>query len=390
MKASKRKICVITGSRAEYGLLYWLLREIESDPELQLQLVVTGMHLSPEFGLTYKDVSHDFEIDRKVEMVLSSDTGIGVAKSIGVGIMGLADVLVDLDPDIMVLLGDRFETLAAATAAMCLTVPVAHIHGGELTEGAMDDAIRHSITKMSHLHFTATESSRRRVIQLGEHPNRVFNTGAPGLDNLKRLNLLSRSRIEKELDWSFRDKNVLVTFHPVTLEPGKSTQHFRELLGALEELPELGIISTAANADQDGLAINAMMQNFCIKNNERAVFFTNLGQLLYLSTLKHVDAVIGNSSSGIIEAPSLKTATVNIGDRQKGRIRAESVIDCEPTTESIKKAILKVLSDEFNEVLQRVNNPYGDGNASVKIKKILKEYPLDGILKKKFHDLNNT
>ncbi|OCC14156.1 UDP-N-acetylglucosamine 2-epimerase [Dissulfuribacter thermophilus] len=346
------------------------------------------MHLSPEFGLTYRVISRDFKIDKKVEMMLSSDTGVGVAKSIGVGIMGLADALVDLDPDIIVLLGDRFETFAAATSAMCLNIPIAHIHGGELTEGAIDDAIRHSITKMSHLHFTSTESYRRRVIQLGEDPSRVFNVGALGLDNLNRLNLLSRSQIEKELGWSFRDKNVLVTFHPVTLEPGKSTQYVRELLGALEELPELGIIFTAANADHDGMAINAMIRDFCFKYSNRAVFFANLGQLLYLSTLKHVDAVVGNSSSGIIEAPSLRTATINIGNRQKGRIKAESVIDCRPMKGSIKDAIVKVFSNEFKAVLNRVENPYGDGNTSARIMKILKEYPLNGILKKNFYDLN--
>ena len=385
----KRKICVITGSRAEYGLLYWLLKEIESDPELQLQLVVTGMHLSTEFDLTYREVSRDFEIDKKVEMMLSSDSGVGVAKSIGVGIMGLADALVDLDPDIIVVLGDRFETFAAATSAMCLNIPIAHIHGGELTEGAIDEAIRHSITKMSHLHFTSTESYRRRVIQLGEEPSRVFNVGALGLDSIRGLKLLSRQEVEDKIGFSLKRQNLLITFHPVTLEHDSSLKYVEELLGALDEFDNTGLIFTGSNADPKGRAVNQMIQAYCNKNSKKAVFFISLGQLLYLSLLRHVDAVVGNSSSGIIEAPSFKIATINIGERQKGRIKPESVIDCRPFKKEIKMAIQKGLSEGFKKKIQYLKNPYGDGKASIKIKQVLKRIELNGLLNKKFYDLTS-
>ncbi len=386
----RRKICVVTGSRAEYGILYWLLKEIKDDPELKLQLLVTGMHLSPEYGETYHEIEHEFQIEKKIEMLLSSNSPTGVAKSIGLGIIGITDALLEMSPHILVVLGDRFEAFAAAVAAMCLGIPIAHIHGGEATEGLIDEAIRHAITKMSHLHFTATEEYRRRVIQLGEEPKRVFNFGAPGLDALKRMQFLSRQEIENRINWRFKHQNILITFHPVTLEYEKVHLQTNELLRALEDFPNLGLIFTGANADHGGALINAEIEKFCKKEKKRATFIKNMGRQLYLSTMKEVDVVVGNSSSGIIEAPSLKIPTVNIGDRQKGRIKARSVIDCEPKRDKIKMAIKKALSDSFRETLKNLTNPYGKGDASTRIKHILKSFPLKtDILMKNFFDIKN-
>lgn len=386
--ASQRKICVVTGARAEYGLLYWLLKEIKSDPELTLQLVATGMHLSPEFGLTWRQMVDDgFTIDRKVEMLLSSDTPIGVSKAMGLGLIGFADALNDLQPDVLVILGDRFEIFAAAQAAMNLRIPIAHIHGGELTEGAIDDAIRHALTKLSHLHFTSTEVYRRRVIQLGEQPDRVFNVGAPGLDNVHRLSLFDRAEFEKAIDFRLGKRNALVTFHPVTLENATAAEQFRQLLLALDAFDDLHIIFTHSNADAYGREISAMIEAYCQKNPQRAADFVSLGSLRYLSAMKHMDAVIGNSSSGLLEAPAFKIATVTIGDRQKGRLCADSVLHCEPNAEAIEKTLKQAFSEEFRMLLTNVSNPYGTGGASTKIKKVLKEAVLDGILKKSFYDI---
>lgn len=384
-----RKICVVTGSRAEYGLLYWLLKAIQDDADLALQLVVTGMHLSAEFGLTWQQIVSDgFTIDRKVEMLLSSDTPVAISKSMGVGLIGFADALYELKPDLLVVLGDRFEIFVAVQAAMNQRLPVAHIHGGELTEGAVDDAIRHAISKMAHLHFTATEAYRRRVVQLGEQPRSVFNVGAPGLDNIYRLPLLDRRELEEQLGIKFAARNLLVTFHPVTLENATSGEQFGQLLQALDKFDEIHIIFTQSNADAEGRAIAGMIENYRQLHPDRVASFVSLGALRYLSLMRLVDAVVGNSSSGLLEAPAFKIATVNIGDRQSGRLSAESVVDCRPVADEIYQAIETVLNDDFKKHLLSVENPYGQGGASEKIKSILKQIPLDGLIKKHFYDIS--
>ncbi len=382
---SERKICVVTGTRADYGLLYWLMQEIRQDTALRLQIAVTGMHLSPEFGLTYKAIEADgFVIDEKIEMLLSSDTAAGVAKSMGLGVIGFADALARLRPDMLVLLGDRYEILAAAQAAMVARVPIAHIAGGDVTEGAFDEAIRHSITKMSHLHFVTNEASARRVRQLGENPDHIFNVGSPGLDYIKRVKLLSRNELEEAMDFKFRPKNLLVTFHPVTLERQSAEAQFSELLMALESLgQDTGIVFTKPNADTDGRAIARLMDDY-VAGHANARAYTSLGQLRYLSAMSHVDAVVGNSSSGLYEAPSFGKPTVNIGDRQKGRLMADSVINCATNAQSISKAILNALEADCSGV----NNPYGDGDSAMRIKERLKQIAdPSSLLKKHFFDL---
>jgi len=390
MQQARRKICVVTGSRAEYGLLYWLMKEIQDDSALELQVIVTGMHLSPEFGLTWKQVEQDgFIIHRKVEMLLSSDTPVGISKSIGLGVIGFADALECLQPDVLVVLGDRFEIFAACQATMTHRIPIAHIHGGEITEGAVDDAIRHAITKMSHLHFTATESYRQRVIQLGEQPQRVFNAGAPGLDNIFRLQLLDKPQLEQAIGFKLGKRNLLVTFHPVTLENATAASQFGNLLKALDCFDDSHIIFTQPNADADGRVIIDMIEQYRQRFPERIASFVSLGSLRYLSALKYMDAVVGNSSSGLIEAPAFKIGTINVGDRQKGRLCADSVIHCEPEVDAIVQAFNRLFSEKFQESLKTVENPYGNSGASAKIKELLKSQSLDGLLKKSFYDLGN-
>ncbi len=382
-----RKICVVTGTRAEYGLLLWLMKEIQAAPDLQLQVVVTGMHLSPEFGLTYKEIEKEFSIDKKIEMLLSSDTAIGISKSMGLAQISFAEAYAELQPDLVVVLGDRFEIFAAAAAAMIARIPIAHIHGGETTEGAFDEAIRHSVSKMSHLHFVATEEYRKRVIQLGEDPQRVFNFGAPGLDSIANLQLLNRVELEKSIGFKLAEKNLLVTFHPVTLEQSTAQEQFQQLLFALDEIQDAHVIFTKANADTDGRIINSMIDAYVQRNSERAIAFASLGQLRYLSALVHVDAVVGNSSSGLVEAPSFKIGTVNIGDRQKGRVRASSVIDCAPDKGEIVEAVRSLYQPEFRKKLHEVVNPYGVAGASNRIVGILRSCTLENLLKKKFNDI---
>jgi len=382
-----RNICVVTGTRAEYGLLYWLMREIDQDDELQLQVIVTGMHLSPEFGLTYRDVEKDFNIDKKIEMLLSSDTPIGISKSMGLAQISFSEAYSELQPDIVVVLGDRYEIISATASAMIARIPIAHLHGGETTEGAFDEAIRHSITKMSHLHFTAAHEYRKRVIQLGEAPSRVFNVGGLGIENIKRLELLSRAEFEKSIGFKLAKNNLLVTFHPTTLEKSTASTQFQNLLDALGSLKDTNVIFTKANSDTDGRIINKMIDGYVLEH-KNSVAFTSLGQLRYLSALQFVDAMVGNSSSGIAEAPSFKIATINIGDRQKGRLKADSVIDCPAEKDSLLNALEKIYSSEFKEALLAVTNPYGDGNASKAIVSVLKQHDLKYILKKTFYDLN--
>jgi len=382
-----KKICVVTGSRAEYGLLREVMEGIRDSPELELQLIATGMHLSPEFGLTFTEIEKDgFSIDRKVEMLLSSDTSASIAKSMGLGMIGFADVLSELNPDLLLVLGDRFEIFSAVSAAMVSRTPVAHLHGGETTEGAFDEAIRHSITKMSHLHFVAAEEYRKRVIQLGEHPERVFTVGGLGVDSILNLKLLERDELEASLDIKFGEKNLMITFHPVTLEQETSAGQMDEFLAALEKLTDTHLIFTMPNSDTDGRVLFQMIKEFVAKH-PNAKAFPSLGQLRYLSCIKYVDGVVGNSSSGLAEVPSFKKGTVNIGDRQKGRLKAKSVIDCEPNKNSIGKAITKLYSHEYQEKLTTVKNPYDSGGGASKvIVDILRYISLDDILKKTFYD----
>ena len=381
-----KKVCVVTGTRAEYGLLRWVIEGIQQSPVLDLQLIATGMHLSPEFGLTVNAIEADgYHVDRKVEMLLSSDTAVGITKSMGLGMIGFADALAELKPDLMLVLGDRYEIFAAASAAMIARVPIAHLHGGETTQGAFDESIRHSITKMSHLHFVAAEEYRQRVIQLGEQPEHVFKVGGLGIDSIHRLQLLSRDELQEALDFRFLQRNLLVTFHPVTLECNTGTEQMKELLAALSELSDTGLIFTMPNADTEGRALFRQIQEFCEKHPQ-AKAYTSLGQLRYLSCMRHVDAVAGNSSSGLLEAPSFNLGTINIGDRQKGRLKAASVVDCDPLSKTISNAIKHIFSPQFQDNLLTVANPYGNGGASKAIVKILESCSLNDILKKRFND----
>ena len=383
-----RKICIITGTRAEYGLLRLVMQGIKEDPQLTLQIIATGMHLSPEFGLTYREIEHDsFKIDRKVEILTSSDTSVGVAKSMGLGMIGFADAFRELDPDLIVVLGDRFEIFSAVSVALVARIPVAHLHGGELTEGAFDDAFRHSITKMSHLHFVAAEEYRRRVIQLGEQPDRVFLVGGLGIDNIKSLKLLDRAALEASLGFNLGPKNLLITFHPVTLETATATEQMAELLAALSELADIQLIFTMPNADTDGRVMIKMVEKF-VAQHSNSQAYTSLGQLRYLSCIYHVDGVVGNSSSGLTEVPSFKKGTINIGDRQRGRLQAKSVINCDPTRKSILAALDKLYSPDFQKEMCEVKNPYGDGGASGKVVETIKNYTFDDIVKKSFYDLH--
>lgn len=382
-----RKICVVTGTRAEFGLLRWLMQEIKDAPELTLQVVATGMHLSPEYGHTYHEIEQaGFAIDHKVEMLLGANSATAVTKSIGLGTIGFADAYASLQPDLLVVLGDRFELLAAVTAALIAGIPVAHLHGGETTEGAFDEAIRHSITKMSHLHFVAAADYARRVIQLGEQPERVFNVGGLGIDAIKRTRLLDRQTLEAALDFKLGSRNLLVTFHPVTLDKQSSANQMSAMLAALDELEDTHLIFTMPNADTGGHELAAMLEDFT-RSRPHTRLHTSLGQLRYLSCLQFVDGVVGNSSSGLAEAPSMHIGTVNIGDRQKGRLSASSVIHCEPDLGSICTALQQLYHPAFRATLPLTVNPYGDGGASEKIVDVIKNWPLEGLVKKRFYDL---
>ncbi len=382
-----RKICIVTGTRADYGILSPLIKLVQKDKNLKLQLIVTGMHLSPEFGLTYKEIEKDFNIDKKIEILLSSDTPIGISKSMGLAQISFAEAYEDLKPDILVVLGDRYEIFAAVSTATIFNIPIAHLHGGETTQGAFDEAFRHSITKMSHIHFTATLQYQNRVIQLGENSNKVFNVGAIGIDNIKSLNLLSKKEFEKSIDFKLNQKNIIVTFHPVTLENSTAKKQFQGLLDVIDTLKDTNIIFTKANSDTDGRVINSMIDKYTSKNTHKSVAFSSLGQLRYLSALQYVDAVVGNSSSGLIEAPSFQIATINIGDRQKGRVMASSVLNCKPSTKDILSSFDKINSSEFQDNLKATINPYGDGKTAKRIIKILKNIKLTNLLKKSFFDI---
>ena len=375
----------MTGSRAEYGLLYWLMKEIRKDQSIHLQTVVTGSHLSAAFGSTYRDIEADgFKIDRKIPILTHDTTATGVTRALGKAVMGFEDAFKDLRPDWVVVLGDRYEILAAVEAALIARIPVAHLAGGDLTEGAVDDSIRHAITKMSHLHFATHAAAAHRIRQLGEAPGTVFNAGHIGLDGVRNADLLSRSNLEKSLRFKFRNRNLLVTFHPATLDAMPSIRQLGELLSALARLgPDTGLIFTASNADTEGIKMNRKIKIFAAAH-ANACFVPSLGQRRYLSTMKYVDAVVGNSSSGIYEAPSFKIPTVNIGDRQQGRQQAASVLNCPPQASRIYRTILKAFKKDCSKVL----NPYGDGRSAPRILRAIKKIrDPQKLLKKRFREI---
>lgn len=382
-----KKICVITGTRAEYGLLSKLMKRIDDCPDMQLQIIATNMHLSPEFGLTYREIEADgFHIDKKVEMLLSSDTRNATTKSLGLGIIGFADAFEDLAPDMVVILGDRYEMLGAASAALLYGIPIAHISGGDVTEGAYDDAIRHSISKMSHLHFTSAEEYRQRVIQLGEQPDRVFNFGAIGLDNMRQIQFLDRHSLEQSIGFEIGEDCILVTYHPVTMERNSAETQFGALLEAIDRVG-CRVIFTKPNSDSDGRIIIKMIDEYVAANSDKAACYTSLGYVRYLSALQFVKAAVGNSSSGILEVPSFGIPTVNIGDRQKGRLRADSVIDCNTDVDSIEKAIRGALSQEWQTIARNATNPYEQPDTVARIFEVLQQCDLSQMKQKRFYDI---
>jgi UDP-hydrolysing UDP-N-acetyl-D-glucosamine 2-epimerase len=383
-----RRICVVTGSRAEYGLLYWVLHDLRAADGVELQLVVTGMHLSPEFGLTVREIEKDgFAIDERVEMLVSSDTPGGIAQSMALGLIGFSGALQRLAPDIVLVLGDRFEMLAVAQACLVHRVPLAHIAGGDTTEGAFDESIRHAITKMAHLHLVTHESSAQRVRQLGEDPAHVHVVGSPGLDHLRRRPLLERAALEASLGAPLGGRNLLVTFHPVTLDADAGRAEFEELLAALDAQPaETTIWFTHPNADTGGRALIARLSGWAAERPGRVHAHASLGQQRYLSLMAQSDAVVGNSSSGLYEAPSLGVATVNIGERQRGRLAAASVLHCEPRREAIAAAIARAVDLHCAGVV----NPYGDGRSAPHIVGHLLALPdPQALLHKHFHRIES-
>lgn len=383
----KRLVAVFTGTRAEYGLLYWLMKDIQASERLELRVIVSGMHLSPEFGETWKQIEADgFPIDAKIEMLLSSDTAVGVVKSVGLGTIGYADALDRIRPDVLVVLGDRFEALAIVQAALIMRIPVAHLHGGEITEGAYDDAIRHAITKMASLHFTAAEPYRQRVIQMGEAPETVFNVGAVGLDHLLRNSLMSLSDLSASLNFELREPYFLATYHPVTLAEESPEASFRAMLAALDRFPDHKLIVTYPNADNGGRAIIPIIEQYASEHRDRVLCIPSLGFQRYMAALSRASVMIGNSSSGIIEAPAFSVPTVNIGARQLGRLAADSVIHCAPNEDAIAEAINLALSPDFRRRIGSVHNPYGQGNAASQIVRVIEQ--LSGPFIKHFHDLN--
>lgn len=386
----KKKICIMTATRAEYGLLKNTIGKLSTNSNFDTKIVVTGTHLSPEFGLTYKEIENDgFKIDEKIEMLLSSDTPISVSKSMGLAMISFAEYFERAKPDLLVVLGDRYETLAVCCAAMNARIPIAHIHGGETTEGAIDECIRHSVTKMSYIHFTSTEEYRKRVIQLGENPNRVFNVGAPGVENILKTELLKKDELEKLINFNLDKPYAVVTFHPVTLEENKAEQQIKQLLDACSKYKKMKFIFTKSNSDANGRIINYMIDEYA-SNNNNVVAFDSLGIIRYLSAIKYSEVVIGNSSSGIIEVPVFKIPTINIGDRQKGRLQGETIINCEPNTKDIEVAIKTARSSEFRDKISKCKNLFGDGNTSGKIVNIIQEFLCHSELnlKKKFYDID--
>ena len=386
-----KKIVIVTATRAEYGLLAPIIKKFMNEPDMDIRVAVTGAHLSPEFGMTVKEIESDgIPIDKKIEILMSSDTPVAISKSMGLALISFAEYFEESKPDALMLLGDRYETLAVACAAMNARIPIIHLYGGEATEGAIDEAARNAITKMSFLHFTSTEEYKHRVIQMGEAPDRVFCVGAMGVENAKNVKLLSKKELEKEIGFSLGDKYAVLTFHPVTLESNTAERQTNELLQVIIKVPDINFLCTKANADADGRIINKLIEKYA-EEYPNIHLVDSLGAKRYLSAVSHSEFVIGNSSSGIVEVPSFKIPTINIGDRQLGRIQAESIINCEPQENRIFEAIKKAMSKEFKDRLDNIKNPYGDGNTSVKILDIIKDFFTNEkiVLKKKFYDIYN-
>jgi len=389
MTLFKKKICIITGSRADYGLLKNLIFKVKKSKKLKLQLIVTGMHLSNKYGLTYKEINKDkLKIDTKIKILNNSDKSVGISKSVSDGVNKFSKIFNKTKPDVILVLGDRFEIFSAAISAMLSRIPIAHIHGGETTVGVIDEAVRHSITKMSHLHFVAAKKYKNRVIQLGENPKRVYLVGGLGVDTIKQTKFYTKSILEKKIGFTLKEKNILVNFHPSTLEKNKSKTQVKEILSALKKFKDKKIIFTSPNADQENSVIFKEINNF-VKQNKNSTFFKSMGSVAYLSCLKFVDVIIGNSSSGLLEAPTLKVPTINIGDRQKGRLKAKSVVDCDIQQDKIINKLNKFLKGKKNNKLKNFKNPYGDGGASKKIINILEKINYNTLLKKNFFDLKS-
>lgn len=386
MSRNKRKICVITGNRSDYGPLSPLIARLHADADIELQIIAMGAHLSPEFGYTIQEILDDgYAINKKIEIVLSSDSKVGIAKSMGLVQLSIGEAFDELKPDIIVVIGDRFEILAAVSSALVFNIPVAHFSGGEITEGAIDDSIRHAITKMSHIHFTAIEDYRQRVIQLGENPQSVFTVGELGLDKINSIELLSREELEENLGIQFKTRNILLAYHPVTIEE-ESGKKFAEILAAIETLKDTFTLITYPNADAGGREIIKMIDDFVESHKDSCRSFKSLGHKRFLSAIQAVDVVMGNSSAGIVEVPSFCKATINLGNRQEGRIQASSTINCAENKNEILEALNIVYSGDFQSTLEFVVNPYGEGNTSEKALEILKRVDLSSIIKKKFFD----
>ena len=384
-----KKIVVLTATRAEYGLLAPVIKKMDMDSQIDVRVVVTGAHLSPEFGMTINEIKEDgVRVDKEIDILLSSDTPAAISKTMGLAMIGFADYFAESKPDALMVLGDRYETLAVCAAAMNAQIPIVHLYGGEATEGLIDEAVRNAITKLSYLHFTSTEEYRHRVIQMGENPQRVYTAGAIGVENALHTNFMSKQELEKSLECSLGEKIAVLTFHPVTLEHNTAEIQIGELIKAIKHYPEITFICTKANADMSGRIINDSFQK-CAETQKNIILFDSLGLKRYLSLLSYAEFVIGNSSRGIIEVPSFKIPTINIGDRQKGRTQARSVINCIPKADNIIEAISTALSEEFKNSICNIVNPYGDGNASEVIVNVTKEFLLNNKLKiqKSFYDI---
>ncbi|MAD91475.1 MAG: UDP-N-acetylglucosamine 2-epimerase (hydrolyzing) [Gammaproteobacteria bacterium] len=385
-----RRIAVFTGTRAEYGLLSSIIKGLDKSPNAELALIVGGMHLSSEFGYTVSEIENDgIRVSARLEFLVSSETSVGISKSMGLAIISAAEYFERERPDILVLLGDRFEAMAVAQAAMIARIPIAHIHGGEITEGLIDEAIRHSITKMSHLHFASTDAYAKRIHQLGENPDNIFNFGAPGVDNIRNLELLTKEELSESIEFNLNKKYILVTHHPVTLSSDSGIEGLCNLLSILDEYPDYRLIISYPNADTKNRAIIELLEKYYLKDKKRTFLTRSLGVQRYLSAVKHSELVVGNSSSGLIEAPTLGVPTVNIGDRQKGRIHGDSVLNCDDSLASIRRTMTHALSSDFRQLSKNAKNPYGDGQSSGKILDMLIKFPLENIIFKQFYDLEN-
>lgn len=385
-----RTICIVTATRAEYGLMKCLIEDIHNDTDLELQLIVTGSHLSPEFGFTIQQIEEDnFPISKKIEILLSSDSAVGVSKSMGLAQISFAEAFDELKPDIVLVLGDRYELLPIVSSANIARIPVAHLNGGEITEGAIDEIIRHSVTKLSQIHFTAIDEYAKRVVQMGEQPETVFNVGEVGLDNFKRISFLTKDEFEHSIGRSLKEKNVLITYHPeTTISLEDNINNFQQLLDSLDKLENTLLIFTKANTDVGGRAINAIIDSYVQDNEDNSVAFSSLGQVRYLSALQYIDCVVGNSSSGIVEAPTFKVASINIGNRQLGRLSANSVIHVKADTKQIDEALSKIYTTTYQQKLSVVKNPYGEGNSSNKVIQVLKNIDLASLNTKSFYNID--